>query len=262
MSFASLSWLALPQILLALALVLVPLLNDRAGMRALRRHTSAPARIAAYRSSVVNGWVATALALLLGGGASLLVLPSTAADAPWLLGNSGTKATALAVLVALLISYLATMLYYGSTRATRARIAGAIRPMRFLLPVAPSERRWFAVASLTAGIGEEICYRGYLLGFLHGRIVSDFDLGLIAAWLVSSAAFGVGHLYQGLRGALSATAAGLVLGLLAILTGNLLLPMLVHALGDLGALWAYRPLQDDPEEAEPLVRGCNLEVSV
>jgi membrane protease YdiL (CAAX protease family) len=83
-----------------------------------------------------------------------------------------------------------------------------------------------------------------------------FHLGLNAAWMLSSLAFGTAHLYQGLAGVLSSTAAGLALGLAAILTGGLAVPMVLHALLDLQLLAMYRPAIDDPDHASRLMRGC------
>jgi membrane protease YdiL (CAAX protease family) len=71
-------------------------------------------------------------------------------------------------------------------------------------------------------------------------------------------AFGLGHFYQGAKGIIGTAIVGAILGLLAILTGNLILPILVHALADAHALWTYRPQRDDPLVAERLVQGYDL----
>ncbi len=69
--------------------------------------------------------------------------------------------------------------------------------MRALLPQTATEKRWFDAVSVTAGICEEIIYRGFLFAYF-------------AAWLPGAAAgvvivlaglvFGLGHLYQGAAG--------------------------------------------------------------
>jgi len=50
----------------------------------------------------------------------------------------------------------------------------------------------------------------------------------------------------------------MVLGLMAILTGDLLLSIVVHTVVDAAALWVYRPLTDDPVEARLLIKGYDL----
>jgi len=47
-----------------------------------------------------------------------------------------------------------------------------------------------------------------------------------------------------------------MLGLVAALTGNLLLQIILHILMDMQMLWMYRPMQDAPESADRLIRGC------
>ena len=83
-------------------------------------------------------------------------------------------------------------------------------------------------------------------------------LGLTAAWLISSAIFGFGHLYQGALGMIATALGGAVLGLMAILTGDLLLPIVVHALLDASILFAYRPQTDDPMKAVLLAQGYDI----
>lgn len=69
------------------------------------------------------------------------------------------------------------------------------------------------------------------------------------AWLLSSLVFGLAHVYQGVAGVIRAT-------LVAIFTGQLMVPILLHALFDLQMLWMYRPANDDPDMAEKLMQGC------
>jgi membrane protease YdiL (CAAX protease family) len=134
----------------------------------------------------------------------------------------------------------------------------AAQKLRYFLPVTQEERRWWILMSLTAGICEEVLCRGFLLQFLSGKVEGGIPLGLTAAWLISSAAFGLGHFYQGVNGIIGTAIVGAILGLLAILSGNLILPILVHALADAHALWTYRPQRDDPLEADRLVQGTNI----
>jgi membrane protease YdiL (CAAX protease family) len=80
---------------------------------------------------------------------------------------------------------------------------------------------------VTAGICEEILYRGYLFWYLGHRLEP------IPTLVVASVIFGFGHTYQGLRGVLLTTAVGAFLGLAYGVTGSLFAPMLIHALMDL-----------------------------
>lgn len=102
---------------------------------------------------------------------------------------------------------------------------------------------------LTAGVCEEIIYRGYLIttvaGLLGGSRVATF-VGCVIAAVV----FGLAHDYQGLAGMLSTGVVGLMLGTLYIAERrNLWTNIVAHAVGDTISLLAIfasldRPLDD------------------
>ena len=89
------------------------------------------------------------------------------------------------------------------------------------------------VAMLAIGIGvggilEELTFRGFVVGW-GSRLLGD----RAAPWLVvlSAAAFGFAHLYQGWAGVLSTGLTGLLLGILYLASDRKLAPaMIAHAL--------------------------------
>lgn len=101
-----------------------------------------------------------------------------------------------------------------------------------LLPGTRRERRWAAVVSVTAGICEEVVFRGLFLAMGVGL----FGLSPLAAAALSSVAFGLAHVYQGPAGVLATTMLGAVFAALALATQSLLLPVVLHTLVDLRAL--------------------------
>ena len=106
-----------------------------------------------------------------------------------------------------------------------------------LMPHTATEYRWWRAISITAGICEEVLYRGFVMWFL-GHWMSPW-LAAIAA----GAAFGVAHLYQGTSGMLKTGVTGVLMGLLYAGTGSLLWPMILHAAVDLqGGAMARRVL--------------------
>ena len=107
----------------------------------------------------------------------------------------------------------------------RARLAGVER----LMPRTPAEFRRFVPLALTAGVCEELLFRGYLLWlFAH-------PLPYWVAAAAQAVAFGLGHLYQGRRGVALTTAAGAFLTLVVAVSGSLWAAMLIHFLMDLHA---------------------------
>jgi membrane protease YdiL (CAAX protease family) len=117
-----------------------------------------------------------------------------------------------------------------------------------MLPRTLIEHRWFQAVSVTAGICEELLFRGFLMWALRPW------LGLWGAFAATSILFGLGHSYQGRRGLLNSTVIGMVLGALALLTGSILPGMILHALVDLssGSI-GYAALRDEAsgESARP-----------
>jgi membrane protease YdiL (CAAX protease family) len=102
-----------------------------------------------------------------------------------------------------------------------------IEPLKALLPHTESEARAFAGLAVTAGLCEELMYRGFLLAYLSS--VTNLWLAVI----LSSIAFGLGHLYQGKAGIAKTAVIGLIMAGLCLLTRSLWAPMLLHALIDL-----------------------------
>lgn len=93
-----------------------------------------------------------------------------------------------------------------------------------LIPRTPREKRLFAVLSIVAGLGEEVAYRGYMLSTLE-----LLGLGQWMAAVVSSAAFGLLHAYQGAAGIVRTGLTGLLLALPVLATGSLIPSIVAHA---------------------------------
>jgi membrane protease YdiL (CAAX protease family) len=96
-----------------------------------------------------------------------------------------------------------------------------------LIPRTPAEARLFAALAATAGICEEVLYRGFLLWYVEGF------LDRAIAVPVAIVAFGVAHAYQGLRGVALTGIVGGVSMALYLLTGSLIASIVLHATIDL-----------------------------
>lgn len=118
-----------------------------------------------------------------------------------------------------------------------------------MLPRTPKERGLWILLSLTAGICEEILYRGFLPAYL----VHIFPgVPFILALLIAAVLFGLGHIYQKAAGVLGTGIIGLIFGFLYFFTDSLFLPIVVHALFDLRLLLIDVPgIVDTAEPASP-----------
>jgi membrane protease YdiL (CAAX protease family) len=164
-------------------------------------------------------------------------VPHSPGEALWLFGAHWRR-WGIAALVAL---FFAVALKPGIDCLLRPkRVAAYMRAMKSLgwfLPHDAQQRRWFAWLSMTAGVCEEWIFRGVVPHGLHARA----GLSLTAALLISSVLFGWNHLYQGWRAVGSTALIGFAFGLLALLSGGLLLPMLLHCAMDLQIVFSFRP---------------------
>ena len=111
-----------------------------------------------------------------------------------------------------------------------ARLRSRLEPVRRLMPASRAEWPGFVPLALTAGICEELLFRGFLLWVLAHLLPSWW-----LAALVQAALFGVAHLYQGPRGVLTTFFVGAFLTGVVWISGSLWPAMLVHALLDLNA---------------------------
>lgn len=246
------------QAVLAAVLVLLMPFHGLPETRRLQRFTSSTGRLAVYRSFARAAWLLTLVACILAWGHDLLGGSGNANELNWLTASPWIRPGLWGLVATLGLLFLAQTIYYGSSPRLRLAYARAARHMSFILPVTGTERTWFLFLCVTAGICEELLFRGFLMQFLAGRLEGGPHLGLTAAWLVTSASFGICHLYQGARGVFVCALAGALFGLLALLTGNLVVPILAHFVIDASLLWVYRLAQDNPEEAARLAAGCEL----
>jgi len=207
------------------------------------------ARVSGYRRGIVGQWLftATAVGLWVGYARPFSALRLTV-PALW-------QVVVGAVLVALtvVLGYLQLASVRRLTPERRAALGPRLGDVAFLIPHTPREHRWFLGLSLTAGFCEEFLYRGYLTWLLSPW------LGAPLAMLVVVIAFGLGHSYQGRRGAIRATLAGAVMAAIVLATNWLVPAMIVHALVDVSSGTAGYLLLREPERATPEDRAPSLE---
>lgn len=225
---------------IAFVLVIVVPLH---GWRAWRRlgHALArgrvDARLEAYARTILMEWslVAAVLFVWIALGRSLQSLGlAVSRDGPFML----TLVTAL-VLGALLLNQIRAIRNLDAERI--AAIQRQLASVEKLLPHTAAERDAFLGVALTAGVCEELLYRGFLIGYL-----TPFT-GIWGAVLAAAAVFGVGHAYQGRAGILKTGTIGLVMGAIYALSGSIWPAIVLHAAFDVqGGLIGYTVLSRVP----------------
>ncbi|GEK22801.1 CPBP family intramembrane glutamic endopeptidase [Cellulomonas xylanilytica] len=194
-----------------------------------------------YRSWTWQGWLTGVLVV-----AAVLVLPGIGlTDLGLRLPDLGIllpaadrdDATGMAVGAVVGIT-----LAVGALVLLRRRLPADFRPPHSaaadaLWPTTRAACRGWAGLSFSAGVTEEVSYRGLLVLALALAVPGLPDLAFVA---VAAILFGLAHWYQGRLGMLATGALGALFTQLYLATGSLLLPMVLHVLVDL------RPLLDRP----------------
>jgi len=200
------------------------------------------ARTRVYQKAIVFEWVSALLALLaLGFDWSKLNPKSLALEGTrWMQGwqGGGFEWGGLAgVFIGLVLGTVAIVI--ARIRSNRRGTRPATAPLRkwrkllpdfsALIPTTTQERLIWAAVAISAGICEEIVFRGWLLSTLHSALRLDGT----ALVLVAAVLFGLAHSYQGITGMILTAFAGAVFCALYVATGSLLIPIVLHILIDL-----------------------------
>ncbi len=225
-------------VLFAVFLLYYLLLHGIWSMRQLKRSScwqthGTELKIRAYVNTMIESWVAVAVV------AGLLL---TGRLAPVELGLAGVNPTgppALVYVVFAAMGLYSTVLVY-QTIALRLcllrgqKVAIRIDPglVRFL-PFTPRERGVYIAVALTAGITEEILFRGFF-PLMCNRLVPG--LSWVAVLTASSVFFGFVHLYLGWRHVFITTLVGFAYGFGVVVSGSLWPIILLHFLQDLSAI--------------------------
>lgn len=230
--------------LLAAALPLVMVAASPLERRIYRSDPSTGLKFVAYGGNVVLLWAMAAAAL--GGVGWARLFESPAAGAAWVWSPMVTKpvlgAAVGAYLVVALLPLFQSLRGPSWRRAYAAAYRRGFADIAGMLPNTALERAAWALLSLTAGVCEEVYFRGFLIRVLHEH---GSALPLAATLVASSLIFGLGHLYQGAKGVLGMTIGGLVFGLLFLLTGSLIPGIVLHVLIDLQIAYVLAPTRDE-----------------
>ena len=153
-----------------------------------------------------------------------------------------------AVLLALLTGYLVYFWRWAkqASNADKTKQLESLGKVIRYLPQTFRELRNFVGVSITAGIVEEIVYRGFVLWYLAQL------MPLWVAVVASSVFFGLGHSYQGASGAFRCGLLGLAFGIFYVVTGSIWLPILAHIVLDaLQGAAILELTQKDDEKLRP-----------
>ena len=139
----------------------------------------------------------------------------------------------------------------AARRVAPSRIAATRKRLRTETPFVPasvSEFRGFVVLALSAGFGEELAYRAFMIAVLHAWFGPGWEGAALAVGL-PALFFGAAHAYQGRRGVVGAAGGALAWGFLVLETGSVWPAIVFHASWDLFMGWLAVRILRPPEAA-------------
>lgn len=156
---------------------------------------------------------------------------------PLILGSTVTYiGLSLALLYVLLILYYSIGYHFSEKIKNQLTIAKEQQSAKVsfsaILPVTKKERKLWNYVSFTAGVTEEIIYRGFLL-FAIAYLSPNVSIWLVI--LLSSLLFGLAHTYQGALGVFRTTLIGVLFSIIYIGLGSIFPLMAFHFLIDYAA---------------------------
>ncbi|MDN7123439.1 CPBP family intramembrane glutamic endopeptidase [Pseudidiomarina terrestris] len=202
-------------------------------------------KLRAYKEAIIFLWIPTSvlLALLFSGRLSPSELGLV-----WQGNLSNWIGAGLVLAVSAYFFYSIYALLSHPEKLDEFR--DAAQNSDWMVPATSKELRWFTLGlSVSAGVCEELLFRGFIIGVL-GNV-----FGVILSLVVGSLLFGLCHLYQGWGNVLRTAIIGLVLGIIYILTESLWVAIALHILidvygGFIGyALHKTKPVASEPKEA-------------
>jgi len=195
------------------------------------------ARTRFFRRSIVAQWIVVAVVAVIAALAAVDHFSFSLGP-----GDNPTMAWAATIELAVLLP-VSILFIRSRRRKVAAFVARQAANVRVLLPVTRDEQRTFVGVALTAGICEEIVFRGFGILYLRWLWPAIPDAALVA---IIAVVFGLGHYYQGVRGVLLIAIVGALFTGLTLQAGTLVPAMIVHTLIDLRVI-AIPPLADQDD---------------
>lgn len=221
--------LTIASLFIIYVMLIQPVLRRKRYQEFLQQVRTNPALRSPYYLNILSAkwlWVAMVGVILLLGSVQLSTIGLRAPDdwtyTLWLLAE---------ILVILPIALIIMVRRIAKTQ--RPGLAALLFEVKELLPHTPYERGLWLLLSISAGLCEEIVFRGFLLWYFP--VLGSFlgvPISLTTILILSSILFGFAHFYQGWKGMLGTGLAGALLAYIYLITGSLVLPIILHILID------------------------------
>ena len=199
-------------------------------------------KIKFYRYTIFWLWIPVILIFL------LLVISGISVDSigiKWIQIDTSSLSTwviypAIGFYVFFLLYNIYSIIIFKSNKESRAKAAKSIPDdLKWIFPITQREKRVWTLVSISAGLTEEIMYRGY---FFYALAIFFPNLSLLYILLITTLIFGIGHIYLG-KEVIKSTLLGLIFGIYYIVFASVIPVIIIHIAQDL-------VIRDILEEAE------------
>jgi uncharacterized protein len=222
----------LPHLLFAYIVLVEPLLRInfyRAYKKQIKIEPSA--RLLFYRTQILWEWSWVIVLVIILAPTSI---PLAA------LGVTPPKPIGWIIMAALLLGIGLSIVLIRRSPGAMASMQSSLETSAILLPSTQTERRWYAAAAITAGICEELLYRGFLIPYLHYNFqIQDWTILAILSGII----YGLSHLYQGFKGFSQTALTGFAYTYVYLFSGSVLPAIVFHILVELRTLLLWQPVE-------------------
>jgi len=236
----------LQQLLAAYTVLVEPLLRTNFYRNLKKQIKVDPnARLLFYRTQVLWEW---SWVIIL-----IVILIPIQNPLTWL-GLTMPSTVGWIILAALVIGIGLSIVLLRQNPRALANMQSSLEATSIPLPVSNAERKWFIAAAITAGVCEELLYRGFLIRY---AMITFPGLDFLLISILSGIIYGISRVYQGMKGILQTSMMGFSFAIVYFLSGNLIsiiggsqgiavigsvLPAMVfHALAELRPLFLWQP---------------------
>jgi membrane protease YdiL (CAAX protease family) len=170
----------------------------------------AGARLLFYRTQLVWQWSWVVVLVV-------ILIPITS-PLQWI-GLTPPSLVGWVILGALVLGIALSIFLLRRNPGALAAMQRSLQSTSLWLPTTPRERTWYALTALTAGICEELLYRGFLIRFIS---LTFPGIDFLIVCILSGIIYGFSRLYQGMRGVMQASMMGFSFAIIYFLSGNLI----------------------------------------
>ena len=222
----------LPHLLFAYTVLVEPLSRIniyRLYKKQIKIDTSA--RLLFYRTQILWEWSWVIV---------LAIIVAPASNPLATLGLVPPKPIGWIIMAMLLLGIWLSVVLIRRNPGAMASMQQSLEASALLLPSTPVERKWFAATAITAGICEELLYRGFLVPYLSYNF-NIHDITILA--VLSGIIYGLSHLYQGFKGFSQTALTGFAYTYVFLFSGSILPAMVFHVLVELRTLFLWQPVE-------------------